>query len=135
MWGISRLGSSLGSEILTDLFTCARATRAEIKILPLPVQGGSEKPLKKVESEGKWAQSPFGEIARGKLRFLEISQSLLSPSLSSYHKLIWGLLLIFCTPDVGCSWGRDSGTLPARSWNVGEGILGSCGWVEKERGI
>lgn len=120
---------------LTDLSTCARATRAGVKILPLAVQGVSEKPLKKGESEDKGARSPFGEIARGKLRFLEISQSLLNPSLSSYHKLIQGLLLIFCAPDVGCSWGRDSGTLPARSWGVGEGILGSCGWVEKGRGI
>jgi len=120
---------------MTDLFTCARAARAEIKIRPLFVQGGSEKRYKRVESEGKGTQGPLGETAGGELGFLETSQSLLSPSLSSCHELIRGLLLMLCTPCVGCSWGRDSGTLPARSWDVGEGILGSCGWVEKERGI
>lgn len=75
--------------------------------------------MRKVGSEGEGARSPFGEMAGGRFRFLEISQSLLSPSLSSYHKLIRGLLLIFCTPDVGCSWGRDSETVPARSWDGG----------------
>lgn len=37
---------------------------AEIKILPLAVQGGSEKPLKKVESEGKGRESLWGNSKR-----------------------------------------------------------------------